>query len=267
MSPENRHTVNLEIGGKAIRLVTADPDFRALLAARYGAFVNPSANTELELSLQLRNPPAAAPDEDVRVAFQNGQWLVTRGDFRSVWHPHSGTGIVEQTANPYSIDTVLRIIHTLLLAREGGFLLHASSAIRNHRAFVFSGLSGAGKTTMARLAPADVQLLTDEISYIRRESRTHAAYGTPFFGDLGIAGDNVCAPVAALYFLAKGAGNRIDPLGSAEAARLLLRNILFFAKDAGLVRLLFQAACDFLESVPAYRLTFFPDVRVWELIQ
>jgi ABC-type multidrug transport system ATPase subunit len=63
---------------------------------------------------------------------------------------------IEQTINPFSLDSVLRILHTLLLAREGGFLLHASSAIRNGSAFLFSGVSGAGKTTMARLAPPDV---------------------------------------------------------------------------------------------------------------
>jgi hypothetical protein len=259
--------VSLEIGGKAIRLFTEDPDFLAMLSARYGTFVNPSAPAEVELSIKLCNPLTSRPDDDVRVAFKDGQWMVTRGDFRSVWRPDSGKGIVEQTANPYSIDTVLRIIHTVLLAREGGFLLHASSLVRNHRAFVFSGLSGAGKTTISRLAPADVQLLSDEISYIRRDHRGYTACGTPFFGDLGIPGENVCAEVAALYFLVKGTENRIEPLAPAEAARLLLRNILFFAEDTELVKLLFQSACDFLQAVPARRLAFLPDERVWELIR
>ncbi|HTS64443.1 MAG TPA: hypothetical protein VMH28_20610 [Candidatus Acidoferrales bacterium] len=264
MSPDS---LSLEIGGKAIRLVTTDPDFRAALLARYRAFERPSARPALELSIRLRDYPASRPDEDVRVTSQDGRWVITRGDFRSVWYPESGQGTVEQTANLYAIDTVLRIIHTLFLVREGGFLLHASSAVRNHRAFVFSGLSGAGKTTISRLAPPDVHLLTDEISYIRRDTRGYAACGTPFFGELGVAGENVSAPVAALYFLAKGAENRIDPIPPAEAARLLLRNILFFAGEAELVHSLFQAACDFLQAVPARRLSFLPDERVWELIR
>ena len=78
-------------------------------------------------------------------------------------------GSIRQSANPYSIDSVLRIVHTLLLARAGRFSLHASSAVRNGRAFLFAGVSGAGKTTIARLAPPDAMLLTDEISYVTHE--------------------------------------------------------------------------------------------------
>jgi hypothetical protein len=48
---------------------------------------------------------------------------------------------------------------------------------------------------------------------------------------------------------------------------MLLRNILFFADDSKLVEMVFRSACEFLDHVPASRLTFLPDERVWELIQ
>ena len=92
----------------------------------------------------------------------------------------SGRGEIRQSANPYSIDAALRILHSLILARQGGLLVHAASAVRNGRAFLFAGVSGAGKTTISRLAPADVTLLTDEISYLRRNGQGYVAYGTPF---------------------------------------------------------------------------------------
>jgi len=266
LSPE-LHSVQVEIGKTAIRILTADPEFREILLARFGSFVNPAAQTSLQLSVRLL-APGTPTEGDVHVSMNGGgQWSIVRGDFRCLWQPAIGEGSVEQTANPYSIDTVLRIVHTLILAREGGFLLHSSSAVRNGRAFLFSGLSGAGKTTLVRLAPPDVPILTDEISYVRRASPGYTAFGTPFFGEFGRPGENTSAPLAALYFLAKGPDNRIDPVPPAEAARLLMRNILFFAEDKRLVQLVFQSACDFLQAVPAYRLTFFPDARVWELIR
>ena len=167
-------------------------------------------------------------------------------------------GWIRQSANPYSVDCVLRILHSLTLAREGGFLLHAASAVRNGKAFLFSGVSGAGKTTIARLAPTDVTLLTDEISYVRWQSGGYIACGTPFAGELARVGENCSAPLAALYFLAKGPENRIDPVSSADAVGLLLRNILFFAEDPDLVKQLFRSVFEFVERVPVQRLTFFP---------
>src|SRR5208282_1412112 len=114
------------------------------------------------------------------------------------------------------------------LIERGGFLLHAASAICDGRAYLFSGVSGAGKTTMTRLAPADITLLTDEISYLRASADGYAACGTPFAGELAKAGENRTAPVSALFFLEKGLENRVDELSSAEAVRRLMRNILFF---------------------------------------
>ncbi len=69
--------------------------------------------------------------------------------------------------------------------------------------FVFRNF-GAGKTTISRLAPPDANLLTDEISYLRPAARGYRAYGTPFAGELARPGENLSAPLAALYFLEKG---------------------------------------------------------------
>jgi hypothetical protein len=189
-----------------------------------------------------------------------------RGDFRAEWEPATGKGWIRQSANPYSIDAVLRIVHTLVLARQGGFLLHSASAIRNGKAFLFAGVSGAGKTTISRLAPADATLLTDEISYVRKRNEDYFAFGTPFTGELAKLGENTSAPLAALYLLAQGPENKIEAVGAADAGRELLANMLFFAEDHEMVHWAFQAACDFVHRVPVYRLTFVPDARVWEMI-
>jgi hypothetical protein len=138
--------------------------------------------------------------------------------------------------------------------------------MRHGKAFLFAGVSGAGKTTISRLAPPDATLLTDEISYVRKHAQGYVAYGTPFTGELAKLGENTQAPLAALYLLAQGPENRIDPVSIPEAGRELLANMLFFAEDPQMVRLAFQAACDFVGCVPVFRLTFLPDARVWELI-
>lgn len=282
ISPVDCLHLTVEIGGIPIRVNTFDADFLDMLQNRYAGFVGSSEHAALEFDVDLVRPGFVDPDADLRVTQRSGKWSLERGDFRAEWEPARRTGTIRQSANPYSIDAVLRIVHTLVLAQEGGFLMHAASAIRNGKAFLFAGVSGAGKTTISRLAPSDATLLTDEISYVRKDVRkdmlqqarddarkqghSYVAYGTPFTGELAKLGENVSAPISALYLLAQGPENRIDPVATGEAVRELLANVLFFAEDQELVQRAFHAACEFVSRVPVSRLTFVPDTRVWEMI-
>jgi hypothetical protein len=304
------HDLTINIGEIPILVRTDNADFAHMLEDRYGEFVAadaPHAVMELEIKL-MKEPGFGAGDSglgkddednnDLSVRREAGCWVIERGSYRAEWDPQSNRGWVRQSANPYAIDGVLRILHSLILAREGGFLVHAASAVRNGRAFVFAGVSGTGKTTLARLAPPDVTLLTDEISYVRPISEVRGpdsrfqiadsespvpgsesltpnpgsripafeAFGTPFAGELARIGQKVQAPLATLFLLGQGPENRIEPLSEAEAARELLRHVLFFAQDEELVQMIFQTICDFVRRVPVRRLVFTPDARVWELI-
>jgi hypothetical protein len=266
-----RYSVVINIGGIPVRLNTTDAAFLELLEKRYDGFVSEEDFTEYDFDVELTPPPFTEADTGLRVTYGAGRWLLRRGDFRAEWDTAMRRGSIHQIASPYSIDAVLRIVHTLVLAKQGGFLLHSASAIRNGKAFLFAGVSGAGKTTISRLAPADATLLTDEISYVRKQNRKpnddgYIAFGTPFTGELAKLGENASAPLAALYMLAQGPANRIDPVTEADAGRELLANMLFFAEDQEMVQCAFQAACDFVHRVPVHRLTFVPDARVWELI-
>ena len=261
-----RYSVVLAIGGVAMRVNTTDSGFLELLQKRYSGFVSTESAAEFEFDVELVEPRFSDPDAEVNVRYRSGRWFMERADFRAEWNPATRSGSIRQKATPYSMDAVLRIVHTLVLAQEGGFLLHSASAIRNGKAFLFAGVSGAGKTTISRLAPADATLLTDEISYLRKLDEGYVAFGTPFTGELTKLGENTSAPVAALYLLTRGLENRIEPVAVADAGRELLANVLFFAEDPELVHRVFQTACDFVHRVPVYRLTFVPDARVWEMI-
>jgi hypothetical protein len=265
-TPHACFSVVVEIGSVPVGLNTTDTSLVELLEKRFGGFLKPDLIPAFTFDITVVPDGAFDPEADLQVRGVNGLWTLRRGDFRAEWDARERHGWIRQTLNPYAIDSVLRIVHSLVLATENGFLLHASSAVRNGHAFLFTGPSGSGKTTIARLAPADVTLLTDEISYVRRTAEGYRAFGTPFAGELGESGENDSAPIAALFRLDWGPDNAHDRLTPAAAVRALMRNILFFADDRALTGHLLDTACDFAASVPAFRLAFTPDVRVWKTI-
>jgi len=299
------HELAIEIGGLPILVRTESTEFARMLEGRYGTFVAPDArNPAFELDIELVEPGFAARDsrrekgegpglqtpdydQDLSVRREAGRWVLERGDFHAELDPEFHRGWLRQAAQPYAIDGVLRILHSLILARQGGFLVHAASAVRNGRAYLFAGVSGAGKTTISRLAPPDVTLLTDEISYVKEvqssefgvrspesgslapnpQSAAFQAFGTPFAGELARIGTKVRAPLATLFLLEQGRENRVEPVSEAQAARELLRHVLFFAHDPELVGMVFQTVCNFARRVPVYGLVFTKDASVWKLIK
>ena len=169
--------VAIGIGGMAIALHTQDFGFRQLLEDRYAGFIEAGSHPQFDFDIDLFDPSdqlepveTKHADDDVQVSLQGGQWLFQRGDFHARWDATAGRGHIRQSRNPYAVDSVLRIVHTLILARQGGFLVHAASAIHHGHAFLFAGVSGAGKTTISRLAPADT-LLADRRNFLRATSR------------------------------------------------------------------------------------------------
>jgi hypothetical protein len=258
-------SVTVEVGGIPIVLRPSDPSFCALLEARYAGFVNARAKAVYRFDIHL-DPSGEPSDRDAQVFRRGSLWNFRRGDFHAQWDPRAGRGWIRQCPNPYSIDAVLRITHSLVLAEQGGFLVHAASAIRGGLAYLFAGVSGAGKTTISRLAPSDAVVLSDEISYVRKIDGVYRAYGTPFAGELARSGANTSAPLRAVYLLEQGPQNRIAPIPLAVAARSLMRHLLFFAQEKEMVARVFDSVIEFVSRVEVSRLVFTPDARAWELV-
>lgn len=273
--PGQRH-LDIVIGGIGVRLRSVSDAFVAMMAERFAGFIQTGAQAPHVLDVTLLPPPAITDEAEVEddgeslehgveVTRASSGWRLTRSDFHVEWDPAARSGRIELVPSPYSLDSILRILLTVALAGEGGMLLHASSVVLNGRAYVFTGVSGAGKTTISRLAPEGAHLLTDEMSFIRQEGGEYFAHGTPFAGELAIPGENTGAPLAGIFLLAQGPGNLIEPLSPGEAVRTLMSNILYFAKDGALTSQVFDNAISLASRVPVRRLTFYPDASVWDL--
>ena len=203
-----RRQFELSIGHVPLRLQMTDAQLFGAASARYFAFKDVAA-TPISIELNGDSAPNAAP-ADFAYEFEGAALHACTSGIR-----FDGVG------NEYALDSLLRILLSWQLLSLQGFLLHAATVIRNGKAYIFTGRSGAGKSTVASLSP-EGSVLTDEISLIRRENGIWRAYGTPFWGEFRAAGSNTSAPIAGIFRLLQATENRVTPLNSMAALRMLL---------------------------------------------
>ncbi len=165
----------------------------------------------------------------------------------------------------YPLDQVLFMNH---LAFRGGVICHAAAAVMEERAFVFAGVSGAGKTTLSRQLVAgglDGCLLSDDrviLSHGAAEGDARegareriVAWGTPWHGDAEIA-LNASAPLAGLLFLVQAEVDEIVPIATGGAMRRLMPMVSCPWYDPDRLPPTLDTCARVVENTPCYELRF-----------
>lgn len=165
----------------------------------------------------------------------------------------------------YPLEEVLTVN---LLARGRGVLLHASAVRDGERGFLFSGVSGAGKSTMASLweGRPGVKLLSDDRVIVREREGRFWAYGTPWHGSGRIASPERM-PLDAIYVLRHASENWAVGLHPLDAAsRLLVRSFPTFWDAEGMAFTL-RFLADLCRTVPCHDLGFVPGEEAVEYLR
>jgi hypothetical protein len=247
-----RQQFELSIGCVPLRLQMSDAQLFGAASARYAAFKDAAAQPTT-IALNDGAPPEGAP-ADFGYEFEGAALRAFSSGIR-----------FDGVRHQYALDSMLRIFLSWKLLAHHGFLLHAATVIRNGRAYIFAGRSGAGKSTVASLSP-EGSVLTDEISLLRRENGVWRAYGTPFWGEFRAAGSNTSAPVAGIFRLLQAPENRLEILRPAAILRVLLPNVLFFSTEAQANRQLLDILSQAATEIAGYNLAFRKNAAFWEVL-
>jgi hypothetical protein len=242
----------LSIGCVPFRLQMSDARLFSAASVRYAAFTEAAAQP-IHIALNDFSLAESQPAE-FACEFEG-----------AVVRAHSQKISFDGVRNEYALDSLLRILLSWKLTARHGFLLHAATVIRNGKAYVFAGRSGAGKSTVASLSP-EGSVLTDEISLLRHENGAWRAYGTPFWGEFRAAGSNTSAQVRGIFRLVQAPDNRVIPLRPVEMLRALLPNVLFFSAESEANRRLLEIVGQAVEEISSYELAFRKDATFWEVL-
>ena len=152
--------------------------------------------------------------------------------------------------------------------RFDALLLHASFVGAEGRGILFSGPSGIGKSTQARLWQENcaARILNGDRAALRKKEGTWWAWGLPYAGSSGIY-RNESLPLAAIVLLEQGQENSLRPLKAAEALRRLYPEMMLHRWDKKFLEKAMDLAEELLAEVPVWCLRCRPDAQAAELLK
>jgi hypothetical protein len=176
--------------------------------------------------------------------------------------------------SPNSLEACLRIAASLALPRTRALILHASAVVEADRALVFTGVSGAGKSTISTMladAYPACRKIADELLVLRaREAGEHEpgwqVIVPPYLGPAGVA-HGATAPLAGIHVLVQANHDTREPLAPVVALRELLRHVLVYIAEPRTADHVLALAAEVAAAVPCYRLHFRKDPYVGRLLE
>jgi hypothetical protein len=270
MAKPTPNSLVLSIGEIPVLVFSKNQEFMAQTEQRFANFISTETAPLLTIEVTILSgemaPNLATEMERPEVTFDHGTergtfaWQGLSGEFNLV----SGEARMSSALHPTGLNSFLRFIYSLVLLKEPGFLVHAAGLIKNEKGYIFPGKSGVGKTTIARLSPGAI-LLSDDIPLVKT-GNAPLIFGTPFWGDLAVAGEKTSAPLEGIYFPVKDKKSYTEGLKPKQVFERLLPNVVFFFKNEKFSKQLFNLCFDLATKVPGYELHFLPDLSFWERI-
>ncbi len=286
-----RSTLRLRVGGFTLAVRSPRPHKALAVSRRLRPFL---ARGGRDIELSLVEEPVPLPSRGEKLFDSGGIWRAYGHDrgLLYTFRPPPGPGPAARgvlvdagrrrgtlflPVTPYSRRPGFALSYPLeeLLfqhhaARRGALVLHACGVARRGRGLVFCGVSGAGKTTTARLwarhRPSS-RILSDDRLVLRRRARgPWRVFGTPWHGS-GRHASAESAPLQAIFFLQAARATEVRRLPVPEAAaRLLARSFPPFWDAPAIARALATCARA-VRAVPAYELRFRPDRSAIEAVE
>lgn len=158
-----------------------------------------------------------------------------------------------------------------LLKKSKGFILHASSKIKNNKAYLFSGKMRAGKSTIMKLFP-EYRSFGDDSAVIVKHKDNFFLWGTPFLEKNRVNAESRPVRLRGVYFLKKATFNKIERLDFKKGVEFLFKNIVAFGflkfdKRETLLIDTWQLCYNFAKKIPTFILSFKKDRSFWGLIE
>ena len=151
------------------------------------------------------------------------------------------------------------------LAPSDGMLLHAAAIVKDKKAFLFLGRSGAGKSTAASLSKR-YKVIGDDVVAVKRDGLSYSVFPTPWKqAPFTKSAERSEAEIRAFFFIKKSRKISFKPIPPEEALeKIIYSHIHFFDyTQRPLLDDIFATASYFARDIPAYDMKFTKENDFW----
>lgn len=177
---------------------------------------------------------------------------------------------ISEASSPTLLRFALWTAFNVLCSKHSTFAFHSSCIVYNNKAILFTGESGAGKSTHTRLWYNNIPnafLLNDDSPIVRIEGGKVVAYGSPW------SGKTPCfraqkAEVAAVVRLGKADENKLQKVNALNSVIELHKSMPpMLSKDAHFSELEMSFLSSIANSVPIYHFDCRPELEAAIMIR
>lgn len=283
---------NLNIAGYSIRFESSSDGPDLLPSERFLKYLGPAG--KLDVLIRIHSGSVVLPKKATRVFHApyveeiNGILLHHKSNFWSVWK-HSDHLYIKTTF-PLSLPEKNAVLKFSLKSRDwdlwidgpktvtdpfeypldglilyyltaiyGDIMIHASGVKNAGRGYLFSGVSGKGKSTIAKLwDDYGAKIVHDDRLIIRKTESGYMMFNTPVYNNE----EPQKSILNKIFIIEHGLENAIVPVKEAIAVSLVMANCIQHNWGHDIIDRLLGSISGMCARVPVVKLSFMPDKSV-----
>jgi hypothetical protein len=178
-----------------------------------------------------------------------------------VWDLRVDGTVKEFDPMEYPLDGLILYYLTVL---HSDIMIHASGVNYAGYGYVFSGISGSGKTTMARIwDKAGARVIHDDRLILRNTADGFKMFNTPVYKNDAPSE----SPLNKIFIIDHGNENELIPVNGAPAVSLVIANCIQHNWDPQIIRGLLNSVSELCAEIPVANLRFRPDSTIIDVIR
>ena len=165
---------------------------------------------------------------------------------------------------------LILIIHYLAKYKLG-VLVHASGVKDGKNGYLFTGLSGAGKSTTSKIwdSVPSVSVLNDDRIIIKKEKNTFFMYPTPWHGDYAdcLKRSVKRAPLTKMFYIYHKKNNKAQKILLAQTFDFFFKTLFIPFWDHEAMRFTSDFLSEIFSRTPAYEFGFKNDEKIIDYVR